>query len=58
MRELIDHTLKEENMVKEPRNKMQMENILIFRIKWKTMKILKNKKNKLNRKNEILRWHL
>jgi hypothetical protein len=33
MGELIDHTLKEENMVKEPRNKMQMENILVFKIK-------------------------
>jgi hypothetical protein len=32
MGEFIDHTFKEENMVKEPRNKMQMENILIFRI--------------------------
>jgi len=33
MGELIDHTLKEDNMVKELRNKMQMENILILGIK-------------------------
>jgi hypothetical protein len=40
-------------MVKEPRNKMQMENILIFKIKWKTMKTKKNNRNKLNKKMKI-----
>jgi hypothetical protein len=35
MGELINRTLGEENMVEELGNKMQMENILIFRIEWR-----------------------
>jgi hypothetical protein len=32
MGELINHTLREENMVEDYGNEMQMENVLVFKI--------------------------